>query len=246
MDRETFKEKRILERQKLLDKIIARFTALDPYAIHLFGSGGTDFRDEFSDIDIWITFEDDRVEAVLRDLTTVFANIAPLLIRHHSRSWSPVGGSANSIIHDTDAGPIVVDYYVSKRSETVLTEDSRLILGRDDLPRGEWRLNRHVDPDMHDSHTRTKDINLLVDLICISIKGIVRKWDDDAFITTLKTVHKAFRKRYPEKLKRRQITLSFKSNYKLLSDLYKIGNKKQRSAILKIRRYAREVERLYT
>ncbi len=245
MDKQTFKQKRILERQKLLEKIIDTFTALDPYAIHLFGSGGTEFKDEFSDIDIWITFEDNQIKAILKKLTAVFNEIAPVLIRHHSRSWSPVGGSANSVIHDTTAGPIVVDYYISKHSETVLKADSRILFGNDDLKRGEWRLNKHINPNIHDSHTRTKDISLLIDLICISIKGIVRKWDDGSFITTLKTVHAAFRKRYDNIIKRRQIALTFRSNYRLLSDLYKIANKKQRRAILKIRKYSREVERLY-
>lgn len=245
MNREIFKQKRILERQKLLTKIIATFSALDPYAIHLFGSGTAEFRDEFSDIDIWITFEDDQIKAILKKLTSVFTEIAPVLIRHHSRSWSPVGGSANSIIHDTQTGPIVVDYYISKRSETVIKQDSLIVYGHDDLKRGEWRLNKHVDTDTRDTHTPTKDIRLLIDLICISIKGIVRKWDDDTFLTTLKTVHTAFRKRYGDMIKRRQISLSFKSNYRLLSDLYKIANKKQRRAIRKIRAYSREVEELY-
>jgi hypothetical protein len=85
----------------------------------------------------------------------------------------------------------------------------------------------------------------LIDLIFISIKGIVRKWDDGVFINNLKTVFKLFRKKYEGKLKRRYINLSFKSYLRLLSDLYKISNKNQKRAINKIRRYIKQVDILY-
>lgn len=245
MDINEFKQKRIDSRMKLLEKIVENFKLLNPVAIHQFGSGGKGFKDEFSDIDIWITFEDAEIGLVLKKLSKVFNDIAPVLIRHYSRSWSPVGGSANSIIHDTEFGPIVVDYYISKHSETVIKEDSVVLYGDDVLKRGEWRLNKEIDKDIHDSHTFKKDVNLLIDLIYISIKGIVRKWDNDEFINNLKRVYKLFRERYDIKMKRRHINLSYKSYLKLLSDLYKISNNGQKKAINKIRKYIKQVSLLY-
>ena len=156
-----------------------------------------------------------------------------------------MGGSANSVIHDTEFGPFVVDYYISKLSETVIKEDSRVLFGDNSLKRGTWRLNKEIDKNMHDSHTLRKDINLLLDLVFISIKGIVRKREGDDFVNTLRTVHRNFRKRYNGTIKRRQINLSFRSDYRLLSDLYHLANKNQRKAISKIRRYAKQVEALY-
>ncbi len=246
MDREEFRQKRIECRKQLLEKIIDTFKSLHPVAIHQFGSGTTGFKDEFSDIDIWITYEDDKVDDMLKQLSNIFRDIAPVLIRHHSKSWSPVGGSANSVIHDTEFGPFVVDYYISKLSETVIKDDSKILFGDDSLKRGIWRLNKEVDKNMHDSHTLKKDVDLLLDLIFISIKGIVRKWVGDDFVNILRTVHKDLRKRYDRKIKRRRISLSFRSDYRLLSDLYHIANKNQRRAISKIRRYAKQVEALHT
>lgn len=245
MNREEFRQKRIEGRKQLLEKIIDTFKFLHPVAIYQFGSGTTGFKDEFSDIDIWITYEDNKIDDVLKQLRNVFRDIAPVLIRHHSKSWSPVGGSANSVIHDTEFGPFVVDYYISKLSETVIKEDSKILFGDNSLKRGTWRLNKEINKNMHDSHTHRKDINLLLDLIFISIKGIARKWEGDHFVNTLRTFHRNFRRRNNGRIKRRQIRLSFRSDYRLLSDLYRLANKNQRIAISKIRRYAKQVEALY-
>lgn len=237
MDIKESKQKRIEGRAQLLKKIIEIFKSLDPVAIHQFGSGAKGFKDEFSDIDIWVTFKDSEIKTKLKKINQIFNNIAPVLIKHHSKSWSPVGGSSNSIIHDTKSGLFIVDYYISKFSKTVIPKDSVILFGDDSLKKGEWRLNKDINKDIHDPHTLKKDINLLLNLIFISIKGIIRKWNNNDFINTLKTVHKLFRERYPGKIKRRVVSLNFKSDLRLLSDLYKISNKKQRKAINKIRKY---------
>src|SRR3989344_8779070 len=138
MNREEFRRRRIEGRKKLLENIINAFKSLHPVAIHQFGSSVNGFKDEFSDIDIWITFKDDEVENVVKKLNTIFKNISPIVVRHYSKSWSPVGGSANSVIHETKNGLFIVDYYISKYSETVIKKDSIVLYGDDILPRGEW------------------------------------------------------------------------------------------------------------
>lgn len=245
MDIAEFKHQRITGREQLLKKIVDTFKPLSPLAIHQFGSGAQGFKDEFSDLDIWITFKDSQINTVLKQISQIFGSIAPVLIKHHSKSWSPVGGSSFSIIHHTESGLFVVDYYISKFSQTVIKKDSLVLFGDDSLKRGDLRLNKNLDKNIHDSHTQKKDIDLLLDLIFISTKGIVRKWPNDDFINTLKTVHRRFRKRYPGKIKRRYLSLNFKSNYRLLSDLYKISNQRQRQAIKKIRKYLQQVNNLY-
>jgi len=245
MNKKEFQKKKFEGRDLLLKKIVQTFADMNPVAIHQFGSGPKGFKDEFSDIDIWITFRDEDIDRILKKLSNTFTNIAPILVKHHSKTWSPVGGSSNSIIHETDFGLFVVDYYISRLSETMLKSDSAVLYGDDSIKKGEWKLNRHVDEKMKDTHTFRKDIDLFLDLIFISYKGIIRKWEDDSFIKTLKLVYKGFRKKYEGKLKQRLISLSFKSNYKLLSDLHRISNKRQKRAINKIRKYAHQVEDLY-
>lgn len=245
MDIVNFKSDRVEGRKQLFIKIIETFKFQKPLSIHQFGSGTKGFKDEFSDIDIWVTFKDEDIKKALLNLSQTFKDIAPVVVRHYSKSWSPVGGSANSIIHDTEFGLFVVDYYISKASETVIKKDSKILYGDDSLERGEWKLNSHVNKKVRDSHSLRSDTDLLVDLIFISFKGIVRKWEDDSFIKILKGVYKKFKERYKVNLKNRHISLSFKSNYRLLSDLYKISNKRQKKAINKIRKYGRQIEELY-
>lgn len=239
-----FRKKRVLGREIILKRIIESFKNDDIIAIHQFGSGVGGFRDEFSDIDIWITIKDDKVKETVSKLSRIFNRIAPVLVRHHSKSWSPVGGSANSVIHENEYGLFVVDYYISKLSETVIKQDSKVVYGVDNLQRGEWKLNRHVDKKIHDNHTIKKDLDLLIDLIFVSIKKIVRNETGDEFVMTLKTVHKRFREKYG-KLKPRQIRLTFRSYLRLLSDFYLISNKRQRRAINKIKYFIREVAVVY-
>lgn len=246
MNRVEFRQKRIEGRTHLLELITKIFKLFNPVAIHQFGSGPNGYKDEFSDIDIWITFKDDYIGNILNQLGKIFESIAPVLVRHTSKSWSPVGGSANSIIFDTEYGLFVVDCYISKLSETAIKIDSQILFGDDSLKRGEWKLNRTVNKGMHDSHSLKKDINLLLDLEFISVKGIVRKRENNEFINILKSVYRDFRKRNNLKLKRRQVSLNFKSLYRILNNIYPLANKKQKLSIYKIKKYARQVEALYS
>lgn len=245
MKKEEYIQKRIKGRKQLLEKIVETFKTLDPVSIYQFGSGTEGFKDEFSDIDVWIVFRDKDIEKTLSELSRVFCSISPVLIKHHSKTWSPVGGSSNSIIHEVNGDLFVVDYYISKASETVLKKDSKIMYGSDTFKKGEWRLNRHVDEKIKETHTLRKDVDLFLDLIFISFKGIFRKWEDDSFVNTLKTIHRNFREHYQEKIPDRRLGLSFKSNYRLLSDLYRISNKRQKRAISKIRSYGHKIEELY-
>lgn len=243
---EVFKRKKIEGRKELLGRILNAFELCKPFAIHLFGSGAEGFRDEFSDIDIWITFQDDEIQEKLKKLNGVFKNIAPVVVKRSSKSASPVGGKAISIIHETKSGLFRVDYYVSKLSETVIPEKSQVLYGNDSLKRGTWRLTKDINPNIHDSHTLRKDIDLLLDFIFISVKGIVRKWEGDDFVNIMKKVHKEFRERYGQDIKRRIIKLNFQSMLRLLSDLYPISNERQKKAIDKMEKYIQEVKDLYS
>lgn len=245
MNIEEFRQKRIEGRKQLQNKIVNIFESLNPVAIHQFGSGASGFKDEFSDIDIWITFDDNKIDGVIKKLNSIFRQVAPVLIRHNSKSWSPVGGSANSVIHDTEFGLFVVDYYISKLSGTILKEDSKVLYGDDSLKRGEWILNKEIDKDSRDSHTLKKDINLILDLLFVSSKIIARKSESIEFENTLKTVHKNFLERYTGKIKRRRVNISIKFYRTLLSDIYSIADSKQKTAIDQIRNYIQQIEELY-
>src|SRR3989344_39580 len=241
MNLEEFKKARVQGREELLSKIVEVFGKFKPVAIHQFGSGATSYKDEFSDLDIWFTFADEEIEAVIKNQNNISQKIAPVLVKHKSKSWSPLGGSATLIIHKTKFGLFQVDYYISKLSNTVIKPKAKLLYGRDVLKRGEWIL----DKDAKESHTLRKDISLLLCLIFIGIKGVVRGWRGPEFENNIKIVHKRLQSSYSKKIRGRRIKLSFKLIYRLLADSNPLSSKSQKSAIQKIGQYARVVEGLY-
>ena len=245
MSNSDFLKRRAENREKLLAKIVKEFQTLDPAAIHLFGSGVNGFKDEFSDIDIWITIDDGKLKNTLNHLTSIYKSIAPILLKHNSKTWSPVGGRASSIIHEFNGDLFVVDYYISKLSETILPYNAKRLFGVDSITKGEWRLNQHVYPKMKDTHTLRKDVDLLLDLIFISYKGIIRQWQNDEFINTIKKVHQNIRQKYKVELPARRISLTNESNDRLLDDLYQIVNQRQKKVVNKIREFGRLVEQNY-
>lgn len=242
MSNSDFLKRRAENREKLLAKIVKEFQTLDPATIHLFGSGVNGFKDEFSDIDIWVTIDDGKLKNTLNHLTSIYKSIAPILLKHNSKTWSPVGGRASSIIHEFNGDLFVVDYYISKLSETILPYNAKRLFGVDSITKGEWRLNQHVYPKMKDTHTLRKDVDLLLDLIFISYKGIIRQWQDDDFINTIKKLHQNIRQNYKVELTARHISLNIKSNDRLLNDLCQIANQRQKKVVDKIREFGRLVE----
>lgn len=242
MNLEDFKKARVQGREELLSKIVEVFGKFKPIAIYQFGSGASGYKDEFSDLDIWFTFADGGIEVVVKNQNNIFEKVAPALVKHQSKSWSPPGGSATLVIHKTKFGLFQVDYYISKLSNTVIKPNAKLLYGRDVLKRGEWIL----DKDAKESHTLRKDVSLLLCLIYIAIKGVVRRWEGSEFENTIKIVHKHLQNNYRKKIRERRIKkLSFELIYRLLTDLYPLSNESQKSAIEKIGQYTRVVEGLY-
>lgn len=92
MTKDGFKNRKIEGRERVLNKIIETFKALDPVAIHQFGSGKDGYRDEFSDIDLIITFEDDKIDKVVAQRDEILKTIEPVLLKSESAKNSPIGG----------------------------------------------------------------------------------------------------------------------------------------------------------
>lgn len=217
-----FKKARTEGRKKLLIKIIKVFKQFKLAVIHQFGSGDSGYKDEFSDLDIWITFPENEISAIVKNQSKIFKSISPVLIKHYSKSWSPQGGSATQIIHITKYGLFQVDYYISTSREAHI-----------------------IKRDIKESHTFKKDLTLILALSFIAVKGIIRGWKSPDFVNNIRIVYKRIVKNYGIKIKRRRVKLSFKFIYTLMTDLRPLANNAQKKAIDKIRSYAEEVEDLY-
>lgn len=246
MTKDEFKNKKIDGREKIFNKIIERFKALNPVAIHQFGSGKNGYRDEFSDIDLIITFEDDQVDKVVTQRDEILKDIAPVLLKSESAKNSPIGGKNILAIHETEEGLFHVDYFISKKSKTVIgddfSSDAKHIFGDDSLPRGEWLLDRGAVEE----ESLETDINNIAIMSYIGVKGVIRKWGEPDFTNFVKGIYNQIEDLTGNKMEKLPEKLSFELIYKVFDNIHPLANKKQKDAIDKIRKYAKEVEALYS
>lgn len=80
MDLDEFKSKKVKDRQFLAHELLQKIKDLNPVAIHQFGSGTKGYRDEFSDMDIWVTFEDKVIDEAVGKRDEIYKSIAPVLM----------------------------------------------------------------------------------------------------------------------------------------------------------------------
>lgn len=241
MDKEEFKQKRIEGRKELLEKIIEIFKKLNPVAIHQFGSGASGYKDEFSDIDIWVTFKDDQIDEIVKQREKIFKSIGSILIKHESKTNSPLGGSATLILYNNADGIYQVDFYISKVSETVILKDARVLYGSDSFPRGEWKLS----PGLKERKGLGRMMNFLIVMSFILTKGVIRKWERGDLEEIIKKAYMMVQEKSGTTLKQLPGKISFKLIYNILENLYPLANNKQRQAITKIKDFAKEVQKLY-
>lgn len=242
MTKDDFKQKRNKGLEELFNEIIDTFKKLDPVAIHQFGSGAKGNMDEFSDLDLWFTFEDNQIGETIKDRFKIFENIAPILVKHESAKNSPLGGRYSLVIHETKYGLFHVDYYFSKKSNTVIRTDAKFLYGDDSLPRGEWVMDREaIEPDSLEIQ-----LDSITFMTYIAVKGVIRKWPEPTFTNFVKHIYKDIESLSNQKLTPLPEKLSFEFVYAVFDNVYHLATEKQQKAINKIRKYAAGVEELYT
>ncbi|MDO8608947.1 MAG: hypothetical protein Q7R95_00205, partial [bacterium] len=104
MNLDDYKKNKIKGREILHNKILETFKNLKPVSIHQFGSGINGYRDEFSDLDMWITFEDDVIDGIVNKRDEIYSTIALILIKSENPQNSPLGGKYSLVIFDTEYG----------------------------------------------------------------------------------------------------------------------------------------------
>ncbi len=228
---------RIQTREKLLQKIIQIFKDIHPVAIHQFGSGATGYRDEWSDLDIWITFKDDQMGDILKKQKKIFQSVGTEVIVHTSKRNNPLGGSATLIIYEIDGGLFQVDFYLAPQINSVILEDAKLLYGDDSLPRGQWKM----DTKAKERHILSKDITFLVVMSFIFIKGIKRKWERTDLEELIQKIYGRIEEKSGKKLSVLPEQISPQLIYALLDNLWPLANDKQRAAIEKINLFAHNI-----
>lgn len=229
MNLNEYKENKIKGREILHNKILETFKSLNPISIHQFGSVVNGYRDEFSDLDMWITFEDDVIDEIINRRDEIYSKIAPILIKNENPQNSPFGGKYSLVVFDTEYGLYHVDFYLSKKSQTNIRPESIFHYGSDELPRGEWIL----DKEAMSEESADFILDFLICMLFIGIKMVVRK--NTEFLDFLLNTY------YQAKLKYFYNMKDIKNNYdmetliNILNELSSQSNPKQKYAIEKIK-----------
>ena len=214
--------KRVDGRGKLLKKIVETFEDLNPVAIHQFGSGASGYKDEFSDLDLWITFKKEKIDEVLKQQEKIFRKIAPVLIEHHSKKNSPVGGGATLVIYSLPEGLFQVDFYFATEK----------------FPKGEWKLSPEVD----ERKTLRKDLTYLIVMGFILIKGIIRLWGKSEAMETVRKVYKRVEEKSGMKFAPLPEDLNFGFITTLLENIRPLASREQQKAISSIENFAQQIK----
>jgi predicted nucleotidyltransferase len=176
----------IARRDELLTRTATTFAGERAAAIHLFGSLARGDGDDLSDIDLWITVPDDKIEHLIERRFEVFNGIAEVVISHEAPRNRPPGGSYSLVIHRVGEVLIQTDYYLAPDSTSVILPEARHLYGDDSLPRGPWILDSTAEV--------VRDIYERVDfLICMSFIGIKKSLRGDiVFLTFLSREYRRF------------------------------------------------------
>jgi hypothetical protein len=166
-------KRRIAARTALLQDIAAASQEHGATAFHLLGSLSRQTADAFSDIDAWLTFPDDLIDAAVRSRHTLYRNVGDLLLTHEAASNRPVGGVYTLALYQTSAGPIQVDWYLAPQRTSRVAHQATSIFERVAVPRGEWRL----DSEARQQQDRARRINWLIGMLFIAIKTLLRGGD---------------------------------------------------------------------
>jgi len=241
MDLAEFKKEKIMGRDRLFQKIMATFKALDSVAIHQFGSGRYGYQDEFSDFDLWITFPDDRIKQMVKNSEEIFSSVAPIFVKSSAPQNSPIGGSYTLVLYNTDHGLYHVDYYFAPKSGSNVRSDAKYLYGDDSLPRGEWILDR----DNSEKWTYEHVFDQMLAMSYILNKAIVRGgWNVD-MAKYLRDLYKD----YQEITNKTLPSLPNSDDFEFMKELYKnilpYGNEHQQKAVKKLSEYSKLIEKLY-
>lgn len=239
MNLKEFKKNKILGREILHNKILETFKSLNPVAIHQFGSGINGYRDEFSDMDIWITFEDKVIDEVVRKRETIYSQIGSVLIKNEKPENSPLGGKYSMVLFETDHGLYHVDIYLSKKSRTNIRPEAIFHHGSDELPRGEWILDSNAKQKENPSIV----LDFLICMAFIGIKMLVRR--NTEFLDFLFKIYKEEKLKYFFEMKDIEKQYTFEMLSSIFNELLIQSNPKQKHAIEKIKDYCNQVETIY-
>lgn len=219
--------------EKTVDDIVAHFKdeAVEAY---LFGSMATGTNDALSDIDIWITFENDKIRKVIEDRMASYAKFGQIVLLHEIQNNFPLDGIQTAIIYKIEGELIKVDFYLCPLSSARVPQDSKILFEKKQVETGD------IIPETKRTHRDISDrVTFFISMCFNGIKKIIR--EDTSFMDFLIREFQKYKKEIPE-LSNISHELSFDTIRDALTILATISNQEQKVAIHEINQFMVNVE----
>jgi predicted nucleotidyltransferase len=221
--------------EKTVEEIVSFFKD-EALEAHVFGSIAKGTNDALSDIDIWITFEDEKMAEVLANRMASYAKFGEIILLHEMQNNFPLNGIQTAIIYKIDGELIRVDFYLCPLSSSRILPDSKILFEKTKIEIG------NIIPETKRTPRDISDrITFFICMCFNGIKKVVR--GDESFAEFLASEFKKYEKEIPE-LSTVPKESSFNMIRKALAILDIVSNKEQKTAIVEINNYLTKVESL--
>ncbi|MFZ2763746.1 MAG: nucleotidyltransferase domain-containing protein [Minisyncoccia bacterium] len=203
---------------------------------HLFGSMARGTNDALSDIDIWLTFEDEEIDQVLVDRFATYEQFGEIILWHEMQNNFPLDGIQTAIIYKINDGLVRVDFYLCPFSSSRVLPDSKILFERKKVEVGSIIPETKRTPrDLSDR------ITFFISMCFNGIKYVVR--NDPKFVNFLIGEFKKYQKELPQ-LASIPNESSFGTLRMALEVLDTVSNQEQKKAISEINQFMTKVESL--
>ncbi len=223
-------------RGKLVEKITKIFKDVAIEG-HLFGSISENRADNFSDVDIWFTFDDETFQSFSEKHFELYNQVGEVIHICEPPQNAPLNGIFSSVLYKTKVGLIMVDYYLCPISTSFITKESKKIFGDIDLPVGEiigFNPQKISVPE-------TYRIDFFICFIFNSIKKLIRKKEDS--LDALFREYDNLNTKYGFTL---EPIIDKENNFinleKVMGNIRNIANEKQNIALVEISKFINQVK----
>ncbi len=182
---QSFALERSTLRQTLLQSSRAAAEAHGATELHVHGSMGRGTADAFSDLDLWLTFPDDRIEAAIAGRSGLYGAIGPILLTHEAAANRPIGGIYTLVLYDTDGGPMIIDWSLAPQHTSHVPPVAIVIYEHISVPRGVPRQDLEAVQPV----SRPERISWLICMLFAVIK-VVARGDDGGFPAFLEQAYR--------------------------------------------------------
>lgn len=204
---------------------------------HVFGSIAEDRNDVLSDVDIWITFKDNKIQEVLENRMNVYAKFGEIILLHEMQNNFPLDGVQTAILYKINSEIVRVDYYLCPKSSSRILPNSKIIFDQVGIQEGDIIPETKSAPrDFSDS------VTFLISMCFNTIKNIIRNKPEG-----IDFLLNEFKKKYEDKLDKDYKIASnndFETIYLVLDALVDNSNGVQIKAIEEIRVFMERVRGL--